>query len=106
MYWLKRWKSILAPLPNSGCQVGGIYFWIKFSPEVDTLKLAEKALEAGIAYNPGPQWSVDCQPARNHLRICFANPNIEEIREGVVKLAEVSHAETGIPLRSANVSRS
>ncbi len=86
--------------------MGGIYFWIKFSPEVDTLKLAEKALEAGIAYNPGRQWSVDGEAAGNHLRICFANPNIEEIREGVAKLADIFHAETGIPLRSANVSRS
>ena len=83
-----------------------ICLWIKFPPEVDTLKLADKALEAGIAYNPGPQWSVDGEPARNNLRICFANPNIEEIREVVAKLADVFHAETGIPLRSANVSRS
>ncbi|MEC7648846.1 MAG: PLP-dependent aminotransferase family protein [Pseudomonadota bacterium] len=89
-----------------GVPGGGIYLWIKFPLEVDTLKPADKALEAGIAYNPGPQWSVDGEAARNHLRICFANPNIEEIREGVVRLAEVSHAETGIPLRSANVSRS
>ena len=66
----------------------------QISAEVDTLKLADKALEAGIAYNPGPQWSVDGEAARNHLRICFANPNIEEIREGVAKLADVFHAET------------
>jgi len=89
-----------------GVPPGGIYLWIKFPPEVDTLKLADKALEAGIAYNPGPQWSVDGEAARNHLRICFANPSVEEIREGVAKLADVFHAETGIPPRSANVSRS
>ena len=88
-----------------GVPSGGIYLWIKFPPEVDTLKLADKALEADIAYKPGTQWSVDGEPARKHLRICFANSIIEEIREGVAKLAEVSHAETGIPLRSANVSR-
>ena len=84
---------------------GGIYLSIKLPPEVDTLKLADKAVEAGIAYIPGPQWSVDGEPARNNLRICLANPNIEEIREVVAKLADVFHAETEIPLRSANVSR-
>ena len=89
-----------------GVKSSGIYLWIKFPPEVDTLKLVDKALEACRAYNPGPHWSVDDEAARSHLRICFANPNIEEIREGVAKLADVFHAETGIPLRSANVSRS
>ena len=84
---------------------GGIYLWIKFPSDVDTLKLADDALKAGVAFNPGPQWSVDAEAARNHLRICFANPSIEEIREGIAKLADVFHAATGIPPRSANVSR-
>ena len=105
MHRLKRWKKI-GTSAEFGVPSGGIYLWIKFPLEVDTLKPADKAKEAGIAYNPGPQWSVDCEPAPNHLRICFANPNIEEIREGVAKLADVFHAETGIRLRSANVSRS
>ena len=84
---------------------GGIYLWIKFPSDVDTLKLADDALKAGIAFNPGPQWSVDAEAARNHLRICFANPSIEEIQEGIAKLADVFHVATGIPPRSANVSR-
>lgn len=88
-----------------GVPPGGIYLWIKLPPEVDTLKLADAALKAGIAFNPGPQWSVDPDAAKNHLRICFANPSVAEIREGVAKLAEVCFEETGIPPQSANVSR-
>jgi len=84
---------------------GGIYLWIKLPEQVDTLKLSEAALKAGIAFNPGPQWSVNPDAAKSHLRICFANPSVEEIREGVAKLAEVCFEETGIPPRSANVSR-
>lgn len=84
---------------------GGIYLWIKLPEQVDTLKLSEAALRAGIAFNPGPQWSVDPEAASNRLRICFANPSVDEIREGVAKLAEVCFEETGIPPRSANVSR-
>ena len=84
---------------------GGIYLWIKLPEKVDTLKLSAAALKAGVAFNPGPQWSVDPDAAKNHLRICFANPSVEEIREGVAKLAEVCFEETGIPPRSANVSR-
>ena len=84
---------------------GGIYLWIKLPEKVDTLKLSAAALKAGVAFNPGSQWSVDPDAAKNHLRICFANPSVEEIREGVAKLAEVCFEETGIPPRSANVSR-
>jgi 2-aminoadipate transaminase len=84
---------------------GGIYLWIKLPEQVDTLKLSEAALKAGIAFNPGSQWSVDPDAAKNHLRICFANASVEKIREGVAKLAEVCFEETGIPPRSANVSR-
>ena len=84
---------------------GGIYLWLKLPEKVDTLKLFEAALKAGVTFNPGPRWSVDPDAANNHLRICFANPSVEKIREGVAKLAEVCFEETGIPPRSANVSR-
>jgi 2-aminoadipate transaminase len=84
---------------------GGIYLWLKLPPEVDTLKLSKPALKAGVAFNPGPPWSVDGEAARNHMRLCFANPSKAEIREGVAKLAEVCHRETGIPSLSANIRR-
>lgn len=84
---------------------GGIYLWLKLPPEVDTLKLSEIALKEGVAFNPGPQWSVDGAAAKHHLRICFANPSEAEIAEGVAKLAEICHRETGIPVRSANIKR-
>ena len=84
---------------------GGIYLWLKLPPEVDTLKLSEPALEEGVAINAGPHWSVDGEAARNHMRLCFANPSKAEIREGVAKLAEVCHRETGIPELSANIRR-
>ena len=84
---------------------GGIYLWLKLPPEVDTMKLSEVALKEGLAFNPGPQWSVDGPAAKNHLRICFGNPTEEELRDGVALLAEICHRETGIPVRSANVKR-
>ena len=88
-----------------GVPPGGIYLWIKLPPEVDTLKLADAALKQGVAFNPGPQWSVDPDAAKNYLRICFANPSEQELRDGVAKLAQVCFEETSIPPRSANVSR-
>ena len=75
------------------------------SPKVDTAKLFQVAAKHGIAINPGPEWSL--APGRNkrQLRLCFAYPTVEVIRQGVAALAEVCHREMGVPERIANVKR-
>jgi 2-aminoadipate transaminase len=82
---------------------GGIFLWVKLPHEVDTLKLAPAALASGVGINPGPEWSTDKDYGKNRLRLCFANPSEEAIRQGVATLAEVCRREFGVPLRSANV---
>ena len=82
---------------------GGIFLWVKLPDQVDTLKLYQAALAAGVSINPGPEWSVDKAYARSRLRLCFASPTHEEIREGVALLAEVCQREFGVPERSANI---
>lgn len=74
---------------------GGIFLWVKLPDGVDTLKLYQAALAAGVAINPGPEWSVNKARARSRLRLCFASPSHEEISEGVAKLAEVCRREFG-----------
>ncbi len=83
---------------------GGIFLWVKLPDAVDTQKLAQAALKAGIAFNPGPEWALDKQWARPRLRLCFANPTEEVLRKGVAALAEVCHREMGVPARIANVA--
>lgn len=85
---------------------GGIFLWVKLPPEVDTTKLAQVAAAQGIEINPGAQWSIAGADARRSLRICYANPSIETIRQGVAALAEVCNREFGVPSRIANVERS
>jgi 2-aminoadipate transaminase len=82
---------------------GGIFLWIKLPDVVDTQKLALAARAAGIELNPGPEWSTDKAYARPRLRLCFANPSKERIREGVGVLAEICRKEFGVPTRIANV---
>jgi 2-aminoadipate transaminase len=84
---------------------GGIFLWVKLPDQVDTVKLNAAALAAGVAINPGPEWSTDAAHGRSRLRICFASPSIEEIRDGIALLAEVCHKEFGIPTRIANVAQ-
>ena len=84
---------------------GGIFLWVKLPDNVDTLKLCQAALAAGVAINPGPEWSTDKVDAASRLRLCFANPSSEQIREGVAVLADVCRREFGVPVRIANVER-
>jgi 2-aminoadipate transaminase len=85
---------------------GGIFLWLKLPDSVDTQKLSEVALAEGLAINPGPEWSTDKTRGKTRLRLCFANPSKETIRQGVAALAEICQREFGVPLRIANVKRS
>lgn len=84
---------------------GGIFLWVKLPDGVDTLKLYQPALAAGVAINPGPEWSVNKAHGRSRLRLCFASPSHEEIHQGVAALAEVCRREFGLPAPGASVDR-
>jgi len=84
---------------------GGIFLWVKLPDHVDTLKLYQAALAAGVSINPGPEWSTNKAHAYSRLRLCFASPSHEQIREGIAVLAEVCRKEFGVPARIANVEK-
>ncbi|MCA6106584.1 aminotransferase-like domain-containing protein [Bradyrhizobium cenepequi] len=84
---------------------GGIFLWVKLPDHVDTLKLYQAALAAGVSINPGPEWSTNKAWSGSRLRLCFASPSHQEIREGVAVLAEVCRREFGVPTRSSNIER-
>ena len=84
---------------------GGIFLWVKLPDQVDTMRLYQAALAEGVAINPGPEWSVNKAYAGSRLRLCFASPTVEEIRQGVAILAEVCRREFGVPARIANVAQ-
>jgi 2-aminoadipate transaminase len=84
---------------------GGIFLWVKLPDNVDTMKLRGAALAAGVQINPGPEWSIDKAYSKSRMRLCFASPTHEQIREGIAVLAEVCRKEFGVPERSANIQR-
>lgn len=84
---------------------GGIFLWVTLPEAVDTNRLFKAAGAEGVAINPGGEWSADAAAGARRLRLCFANPSVEQIREGVAKLAEICHREFGVPARSGNVGR-
>jgi 2-aminoadipate transaminase len=81
---------------------GGIFLWLKLPDQVDVTKLVKPAAEAGIAFNPGPEWVCDPATAKSSMRLCFALPSKQQIKDGVAALARVCFEQTGIPPRSAN----
>jgi len=84
---------------------GGIFLWVKLPDAVDTTRLCQLALSDGVAINPGVEWMTDVAAGKRRLRICFAHPPEQVIREGVAKLAEVCRREFGVPDRIAAVHR-
>jgi 2-aminoadipate transaminase len=84
---------------------GGIFLWIKLPDAVDVRTLLKPAAAAGIIFNEGPAWAVSADNSKSHLRLCFAMPSKEVIREGVAALAKVCYEQTGIPLQSGNIRR-
>ena len=81
--------------------LGGIYIWVEFSKIVNTYKLYELASKEGILINPGVEWSLDSKN-NNKIRLCFANPNIKIIDDGIKKLAHICKKEFGVPKYIAN----
>ena len=84
---------------------GGIFLWVKLPDVVDVRELVKPAAEAGIIFNPGPEWAVSADYSKSHLRLCFAMPSKQRIREGVAALAKVCYEQTGIPQQSGNIRR-
>lgn len=84
---------------------GGIFLWVKLPPQVDTTRLAQIALQAGVAINPGAEWMTDSVIGKRYTRICFAHASVEILREGIGMLAEVCHREFGVPARAHQAHR-
>ena len=75
---------------------GGIFIWLTFADGVNTADFSLEAADSEIEFNAGAGWSVDPVWGANKMRLCFGNPSVEAIREGVQKLAGIMNmASTG-----------
>lgn len=81
---------------------GGLFAWLRFPDDIDVRDLSKPAGEAGVAFNPGNEWSVRAEDGLHHIRICFGLTTEEEIEEGIAALARACFAATGRPARSSN----
>ena len=72
---------------------GGLFLWLTLPEGVDAQGLFEVALAEGVAFIPGPAFSVSgAYP--NALRLCFSYPDEARTREGVARLRRAYDAFT------------
>ena len=76
---------------------GGIFLWVKLPGKVDTTRLAQVALQSGVAINPGAEWMTDAGDGKSRQRLCFAHPTEQVIRDGIAMLGEVCRREFNVP---------
>jgi len=71
---------------------GGLFLWVTLPPGLDTEKMLPKALERKVAYVSGSPFFVD-GTGHNTMRLSFAIATLEQIDEGIRRLAEVIKEE-------------
>ena len=71
---------------------GGMMVWVRLPEGADTWAALDKAVEAGVKYNPGPVFRAN-RDCGNYLRLTYSYNTPEEIREGIAILASVFERE-------------
>jgi len=89
-------KKELGDIATLWLPQGGIFLWLKLPENVDTRELVAPAEQLGIAFNPGSDWAADAEGAKNWLRLCFALPSEQELKDGVKQLSALIRQHHGI----------
>jgi 2-aminoadipate transaminase len=66
---------------------GGLFLWITLPEYIDTEKMFVRAVEKKVAYVVGSAFYFD-SPERNSMRLNFSYASLEQIDEGVKRLAD------------------
>jgi 2-aminoadipate transaminase len=68
---------------------GGMFLWAKMADGVDTMGMVKRAVDEGVIFVPGVTFFPDAKRG-NYLRLSFATPSVEQIHEGVRRLAKAT----------------
>ena len=74
---------------------GGFFIWLTMPRGIDTSALLAKAIGRRVAYVPGRGF-FDDGSGGDHARLCFSFAQVDRIREGVSRLAELLHDELAL----------
>lgn len=71
---------------------GGMMLWGKLPEGANTWDTLEKAVEAGVKYNPGAVYRANRSP-NNYMRLTYSYHDTDEIADGIAILADVFERE-------------
>ena len=98
-------RAQFGPAAQFDDPAGGIFLWVKLPAVIDTARLAQLALESGVSINPGAEWMTDAGEGGRRMRLCFAQPPEQEIRDGIARLAQVCQRAFSVPARAGRQHR-
>ncbi len=67
---------------------GGMFIWMTLPDDVDSVKLLDEAIDAGVTFLPGTTFYTD-GGGRNQIRLSYSQSDEERIDEGIKRLAAV-----------------
>lgn len=68
---------------------GGMFIWVTFDNNVNTDRLLDRALKNRVAFVPGSKFYTKGNVKTNELRLNFSYPNVDQIHEGIRRLARL-----------------
>jgi DNA-binding transcriptional MocR family regulator len=74
---------------------GGFFVWVKLPDGVDAKAMLPRAVSARVAYVPGTGFYAN-GGGRDHMRLSYCLPPVEDIREGVARLGAVMGDELAL----------
>lgn len=72
---------------------GGLFLWAEFTTPLDPERFFAAAVEQGVVFVPGKAFFPH-KPAAVSMRLSFAGPAVDDIREGVARLRRAVDAAT------------
>ncbi|MCR2809285.1 MULTISPECIES: PLP-dependent aminotransferase family protein [unclassified Microbacterium] len=74
---------------------GGFFVWARLRGDVDFAKVFEAAQDLGVTYQRGEWFAAGAEQFRGFVRLSFAEPDVDSLREGVNRLAQAWRDEGG-----------
>ena len=68
---------------------GGVYVWCRLPDGISDSKFAAQAAKAGLRVTPGRMFYADGKGGRDHIRLNYSFPNMEQIDRGMRIFYEV-----------------
>ena len=69
---------------------GGMFIWANCAAAVNPQRLFQAAVDAGVLYVPGAAF-YPADPNPHTMRLSYAAPSVDDILEGVARLAKAVH---------------